>query len=122
MSDETLSDKLLKAHSYMVLVERCDEAIAEYARAGFEGTVHDVENRQIREDALLRMTKMCRVVLAAGETPEQRLAKIKAFVTDPARLQDWDAWRRYIAMGGKASWPRDSFESVLDWIGEECGP
>ena len=54
-------------------------------------------------------------------TPAERLARIRAFVRDPERLADWDKWRVYIANGGRASWPRDAFESVLDWIDEECG-
>jgi len=29
-------------------------------------------------------------------------------------MQRWDAWRKYIADGGKGSWPRDEFESILD--------
>jgi len=31
-----------------------------------------------------------------------------------AIMQQWDAWREYIANGGQASWPRDAFESLLD--------
>src|SRR3954468_5058020 len=50
-----------------------------------------------------------------------RLARIKQFVTDDARMTEWDSWRRYIAGGGGASWPRDAFECVLDWVAEECG-
>jgi len=30
----------------------------------------------------------------------------------------WDAWRKYIAAGGKASWPRDEFEMLLDYLFE----
>lgn len=26
----------------------------------------------------------------------------------------WDAWREYISIGGKSSWPRDEFEMLLD--------
>ena len=29
-------------------------------------------------------------------------------------MELWGKWRAYIADGGKGSWPRDSFESVLD--------
>ena len=29
-------------------------------------------------------------------------------------MKAWDSWRKYIAEGGKASWPRDAFESVVD--------
>jgi hypothetical protein len=51
---------------------------------------------------------------------ERRLASIRAFVTDPERGAAWDSWRRYIADGGGASWPRDAFEALLSWIEEEC--
>ena len=29
-------------------------------------------------------------------------------------MQQWDRWRKYIAEGGKRSWPRDAFEALLD--------
>jgi hypothetical protein len=29
-------------------------------------------------------------------------------------MRHWNSWRRYIAEGGEASWPRDAFESLLD--------
>lgn len=35
-----------------------------------------------------------------------------------AIMRRWDAWRKYIAEGGTASWPRDEFEGLLDWIEE----
>jgi len=31
-------------------------------------------------------------------------------------MKQWDTWRKYIAEGGKASWPRDAFESLLDHL------
>jgi len=31
-------------------------------------------------------------------------------------LKRWDIWRRYIASGGRSSWPRDEFESLLDYL------
>ncbi|RKY08638.1 MAG: hypothetical protein DRP56_03805 [Planctomycetota bacterium] len=31
----------------------------------------------------------------------------------------WDAWRDYIASGGRGSWPRDAFESILDAYEEQ---
>lgn len=52
---------------------------------------------------------------------ERRLTRIKAFVTSPDRLTEWDGWRKYIADGGRGSWPRDAYECILDWIAEECG-
>lgn len=50
--------KLWKAYEAMALVERCDEAIREYAEAGISGTMHDLENRQIRDDAMLIVKEM----------------------------------------------------------------
>ena len=29
-------------------------------------------------------------------------------------LKKWDGWRKYIAEGGTASWPRDEFESLIE--------
>jgi len=29
-------------------------------------------------------------------------------------LLKWDGWRRYIADGGRASWPRDEFEQLIE--------
>ena len=34
-------------------------------------------------------------------------------------MKQWDSWRKYIAEGGGGSWPRDAFESLLDWFEEE---
>lgn len=51
---------------------------------------------------------------------EDRLAAIKALVTAPEIMERWDSWRAYIADGGKASWPRDAFESLIDCIVGEC--
>ncbi len=34
-------------------------------------------------------------------------------------MKQWDSWRKYIANGGKSSWPRDAFESVLDYYEEQ---
>lgn len=31
-------------------------------------------------------------------------------------MQHWDRWRKYIAEGGGGSWPRDAFESLLDYF------
>jgi len=31
-------------------------------------------------------------------------------------MSRWDAWRKYIAEGGKGSWPRDEFEMLLDYF------
>lgn len=38
-------------------------------------------------------------------------------------MEMWDSWRSYIAKGGGGSWPRDAFESILDYFDElleEC--
>lgn len=34
-------------------------------------------------------------------------------------MLNWDMWREYIANGGDASWPRDAFESLLDYYDEK---
>uniref|UniRef100_A0A6H1ZMB2 Uncharacterized protein n=1 Tax=viral metagenome TaxID=1070528 RepID=A0A6H1ZMB2_9ZZZZ len=34
-------------------------------------------------------------------------------------MKQWDSWRKYIADGGKASWPRDAFESLVDGFQEK---
>jgi hypothetical protein len=33
-------------------------------------------------------------------------------------MERWDLWRKYIAEGGGGSWPRDAFESLLDYFEE----
>jgi len=33
-------------------------------------------------------------------------------------MHQWDTWRKYIAEGGTASWPRDAFENLIDWYEE----
>lgn len=42
----------------------------------------------------------------------------KPFLNDET-LRHWDSWRKYIAEGGKSSWPRDAFESTIDAADEE---
>jgi len=34
-------------------------------------------------------------------------------------MKQWDKWRQYIAEGGGGSWPRDAFESLLDYYDEK---
>jgi len=34
-------------------------------------------------------------------------------------MREWDKWRAYIAGGGGGSWPRDAFESLLDYYDEQ---
>lgn len=48
------------------------------------------------------------------------LGTIAATVTDPSVMQKWDLWRRYIAGGGTASYPRDEFEALIDSIATEA--
>jgi len=33
-------------------------------------------------------------------------------------MNRWDDWRGYIKEGGGGSWPRDAFESLLDYVDE----
>jgi hypothetical protein len=40
------------------------------------------------------------------------------FDTREGIMREWDKWRSYITSGGKASWPRDAFESLLDYFDE----
>lgn len=42
-----------------------------------------------------------------------------SFETHEDIMKQWDAWRSYIAKGGGGSWPRDAFESLLDYLEEE---
>ena len=37
------------------------------------------------------------------------------FKNRKAIMKQWDKWRQYIAEGGGGTWPRDSFESLLDY-------
>ena len=41
------------------------------------------------------------------------------FSTREGIMKEWDQWRKYIAEGGKASWPRDAFEILLDYFDEQ---
>ncbi len=34
-------------------------------------------------------------------------------------MKRWDEWRKYIADGGTASWPREEFESLIYGYEEE---
>lgn len=34
-------------------------------------------------------------------------------------LKQWDSWVKYYKAGGGASWPRDAFESLLDYFEEQ---
>lgn len=46
------SEKAWLVYLAWLEVERCDAAIRQYAGAGISGTPHDIEHRQMREDAL----------------------------------------------------------------------
>ncbi len=37
------------------------------------------------------------------------------FTNQKSIMLEWDKWREYIANGGGGSWPRDAFESLLDY-------
>lgn len=39
-----------------------------------------------------------------------------SFETYEDIMKEWDAWRSYIANGGGGSWPRDAFESLLQYF------
>jgi len=41
------------------------------------------------------------------------------FSTREGIMKEWDKWRHYIANGGRGSWPRDAFESLLDYLMEQ---
>jgi len=43
---------------------------------------------------------------------------LPAPLTRESIMAEWDSWREYIAGGGKSSWPRDAFESLLDYFDE----
>ena len=45
------------------------------------------------------------------------MAKVD-FTTREGIMKEWDKWRKYIAEGGGGSWPRDAFESLLDYYDE----
>ena len=34
-------------------------------------------------------------------------------------MRHWSSWRKYIAEGGECSWPRDAFESLVDYFEEQ---
>ena len=42
----------------LVDAERCDRAIREYAEAGIAGTSHDIEHREMRDQARARATEI----------------------------------------------------------------
>lgn len=47
--------------------------------------------------------------------PNPIIGSAQTIIINKAKwMQRWDDWRRYIAEGGKGSWPRDAFESLLD--------
>jgi hypothetical protein len=52
--------------------------------------------------------------------PRARLARIKAYVTESARMIEWEQWYNYSAGGGGAGWPRDRYAAVLQVIADLC--
>lgn len=40
------------------------------------------------------------------------------FSTREGIMKEWDRWVLYYREGGGASWPRDAFESLLDYFEE----
>lgn len=54
------------------------------------------------------------------KTDAERLANIKAFVTDPDRMKEWDSWAAMLRERRHGSWPRDAYECILDWVRAEC--
>lgn len=34
-------------------------------------------------------------------------------------MEQWDKWISYYVSGGRGSWPRDAFESLLDYLEED---
>lgn len=40
------------------------------------------------------------------------------FSTREGITAEWDRWRKYIGNDGGGSWPRDAFESLLDYYDE----
>lgn len=41
------------------------------------------------------------------------------FDTREGIMKAWDSWVKYYKAGGGASWPRDAFESLLDYFEEQ---
>ena len=41
------------------------------------------------------------------------------FSTRDGIMKEWDKWIQYYKSGGSGSWPRDAFESLLDYFDEK---
>ena len=41
------------------------------------------------------------------------------FDTREGIMKEWDKWANYYRQGGGGSWPRDAFESLLDYLDEK---
>jgi len=90
--------------------------------------------KEIREDQeyintikhaikILELEEVSSAVQPQGEEDEEEAGQ-EVSVDLKARkkiMKQWDSWRKYIADGGKASWPRDAFESLLDGFQEKIG-
>ena len=57
---------------------------------------------------------------AEAEARKAIIAEIRGmnFYTEDL-MKRWDSWVRYYRGDGGGSWPRDAFESLIDWIPEE---
>ena len=41
---------------------------------------------------------------------------VNSFDSREAIMEQWDKWVKYYCSGGRGSWPRDAFESLLDYF------
>ena len=41
------------------------------------------------------------------------------FDTREGIIKEWNSWIRYYRSGGRGTWPRDAFESLLDYFDEQ---
>ena len=67
------ASQLWSAYWAMTEVERCDQIIALYKQHGIAGTVHDLENKQIREETIQRVRRILSEWLSAQ--PKKRRGK-----------------------------------------------
>jgi len=53
------------------------------------------------------------------ENRKAKKTELVDFSTYEGIMKEWDRWREYIAEGGRGSWPREAFESLLEYFDEE---
>jgi len=70
-------------------------------------------NQRRPDKALEFVRKISPGLAKLGNMMREKEAK-KWYESREGILKRWDYWRKYIASGGKSSWPRDEFESLLD--------